>query len=48
MLLRLDRLNKKLYDRGHFLERGMEHVESAFSPSLWGLIEAGLTGAWCE
>ena len=22
------RLNKKLYDREHFLERGMEHVES--------------------
>jgi len=22
------RLNKKLYDRNHFLERGIEHIES--------------------
>lgn len=25
------RLNKKLYDRNHFLERGIQHIESKFT-----------------
>lgn len=28
------RLNKKLYDRNHFLERGIQHIESKFTTNL--------------